>query len=323
MKHVFGSHAELAHVWANDWQRVEHGRCSDGRMFFDGPTLYSYGRHFAIARHIVAPDGDAAILFTSAGHSVSTGKHKTLTRQAIAPGVRVVLVNDPVSNDWRANFDNAVALADTHSKAALRRRKEYMREHDLRQAHAAFDRARLFATWGGFEAPATLDTARAELDLRLAAARKAAAMESAERAALIAVREEAKAALWDTVKPYWREASDVPDYVQAQMRAIGWYGVRDTYGLSVAMRVEGPDIVTSQGARFPIEHGVKAFRLLKGLWAAGADWQRNGRTIHLGHYQIDKVTSEGVTAGCHFVPRDEVELMARTLAVADVEAIAA
>ncbi len=66
----------LFHVWAN--QSAPHGRRTDGRVHFDGPTLYSYGRHFALGH--VMPDG--ATLLNADSYSISTSKHQSQTARA-------------------------------------------------------------------------------------------------------------------------------------------------------------------------------------------------------------------------------------------------
>ena len=47
MKNVFNNR-QLAHVWAN--QSQDTGRNANGSMFFESDTIYSYGRHYAMAR---------------------------------------------------------------------------------------------------------------------------------------------------------------------------------------------------------------------------------------------------------------------------------
>lgn len=89
-KTVFGSHDQTAHVWAQGrGGDTGHGRSSDGRMFFDGRTLFSYGRHFALGLVIVAPISEGnprgevvATLLNSDGYSPSTGKHKSIAWRA-------------------------------------------------------------------------------------------------------------------------------------------------------------------------------------------------------------------------------------------------
>ncbi len=67
----------VAHVWAQNSQ--PSGRSHNGQYFFDGPTLYSYGRHFA-AGHIM-PDG--AALITSDSYSITTSRHVSRAHRAV------------------------------------------------------------------------------------------------------------------------------------------------------------------------------------------------------------------------------------------------
>jgi hypothetical protein len=70
---VFGTHEQTAHVWAQN--RYTRGRSSDERMFWEGPTLFSYGHHFALG-HILETTEGRVTLLNSDSYSVSTGKHK-------------------------------------------------------------------------------------------------------------------------------------------------------------------------------------------------------------------------------------------------------
>ena len=65
--------SELCHKWANMEQ--ESGRTSTGTLFFNRSTIYSYGSHFPIAKHIVNEQGQRAILFTLRSYSNTTAKH--------------------------------------------------------------------------------------------------------------------------------------------------------------------------------------------------------------------------------------------------------
>ena len=61
----------------------------------------------------------------------------------------------------------------------------------------------------------------------------------------------------------------------------------------------------------PLDHAVKAFRVLKRLRDRGETYQRNGHTIHLGHFALDALDGQGiVTAGCHRVEWSEIERVA-------------
>ena len=70
----------------------------------DGPTIYSYGRHFPIARF----DGANVVLFTSRDCSVSTRRHKRYVEQAIPSRCTVFVVTDPMATtkeEHRRNFN--------------------------------------------------------------------------------------------------------------------------------------------------------------------------------------------------------------------------
>lgn len=83
-KFVFGDHASTCHVWAQQNPETREGRSSDGRIKFDGPTLYSYGSHFPLA-HFTGKElnGRAIVLVNSDSYSVSTSKHKHHTWRAL------------------------------------------------------------------------------------------------------------------------------------------------------------------------------------------------------------------------------------------------
>ena len=83
------------------------------------------------------------------------------------------------------------------------------------------------------------------------------------------------------------------------------------YGQAIRLRIAGDELQTSRGARVPLAHAVKAFRVLKRLHDKGQAYQRNGHTIHLGQFALDSLDTEGtVTAGCHTVQWAEITRVA-------------
>jgi hypothetical protein len=67
MKKVFSSNPQLCHKF-NEQSQTE-GRASN--MFFEGDTIYSYGRHYILGEFLT-PD---LIVINDTGYSVSTAKH--------------------------------------------------------------------------------------------------------------------------------------------------------------------------------------------------------------------------------------------------------
>ena len=62
-KHVFDT-GEIPHLWAHRTQ--DEARNRQGNLYFTGDTIYSYGSHFPIARHVTNDAGERAVLFTTA-----------------------------------------------------------------------------------------------------------------------------------------------------------------------------------------------------------------------------------------------------------------
>ena len=83
------TNSEIAHIWAN---QLEY-KGQQGNLFYSGSTIYSYGYHFAIAKHI----DYKTVLITNRGYSVSTAKHINLVRSAISHK-DVIYCNDPTKS---------------------------------------------------------------------------------------------------------------------------------------------------------------------------------------------------------------------------------
>lgn len=95
MKKVFDN-KQLAHVWAS--QSQDQGSNPSGSMYFRGPTIFSYGNHFPMAKIY-----SGFALVNSNGYSVTTAKHLSLVKTALHGRVRYVEVPYP---DDLNNADN-------------------------------------------------------------------------------------------------------------------------------------------------------------------------------------------------------------------------
>jgi hypothetical protein len=117
-RETFGSHANTAHAWAQ--QSHAYGRAGDRRMYFEGPTLYSYGSHFVLGHFL--PDaykGKRVVLVNADKYSVSTSRHQEYMYDALRGlGVLRVPVPDltslvrygsPTSEQLNGAFDAMVS----------------------------------------------------------------------------------------------------------------------------------------------------------------------------------------------------------------------
>jgi len=85
MRKVLSSHSEVCHVFAQRSQ--DEGR--SGNIFFDDiDKIYSYGRHYLLARFY---DNGSFVVVNDSGYSVSTSKHISLVSSAVSHHERFYL----------------------------------------------------------------------------------------------------------------------------------------------------------------------------------------------------------------------------------------
>jgi hypothetical protein len=82
---------EVPHLWAHQTQQA--ARNAQGNLYFNGPTIYSYGSHFPIAAHVTGKGGQRAVLFTTDKHSVTTSRHIWAVRRSLPGSVPVFNVD--------------------------------------------------------------------------------------------------------------------------------------------------------------------------------------------------------------------------------------
>lgn len=106
MKATFNN-PELTHVWANQTQ--SHGKGSS--MFFENETIYSYGYHFIIAKHIENKEGKKCVFFNDRSYSNTTSKHQSLVWRSIPANVEFYKVKsffNDINSATSAHKDNLI-----------------------------------------------------------------------------------------------------------------------------------------------------------------------------------------------------------------------
>lgn len=308
MRKVFSSHQEVAHVWASRSQ--DEGRASS--MFFYGDTIYSYGRHFPIAKFetITQPDGSpkTVVLFTTRGYSVSTSKHINYTRRAIPSYTPVVYVHNP-EDTLQNNLEYLhaqvtellIAYAQTNHHGRKQKLARIINQH-VESARAVCDAVYLaYPEWTDLPEDMT-QAAKQEAEVRAERYRKAAearAKEQAQRA------RKAKAYLKDWIN-------------DLTMKTSG-FGAPDLYSQPIRLRVhpETPEyeseIETSHGARVPTAHAVKLWPVLRKWKETRQSYAHANHSISLGHYTVQKFDGKELVVGCHHIPWSELRRIAEQL----------
>lgn len=137
------SHDIVARNWARQTGKATRGF----NVFYDGPTIYSYGRHYAIAR-LVYVNGKRVALVNSRGYSVSTAKHTGHVWRALDYGRALQCFSVPfVTSD--SVEAHAVNVADLRARAShCRDKAKRARLHGagwLEQAAKLDEQATLYA----------------------------------------------------------------------------------------------------------------------------------------------------------------------------------
>jgi len=264
---------EVAHKWANRSRQEGSG----SNLFFRGDTIYSYGDHFPIARHV-----DGVILFTTRGYSSTTAKHKSYTIGTCSHK-QVFFVDDPTAKPSKAHLKAyAERIRDLELKVGRARNVEFA----LQRLEREVEEANKFAEHFGFET-------RFKINVDLEELREKAKLQAErERKARDARDRKLEAEIKETIFN-WKQGAPVQ---------IPWAYQK------VLLRARNGQMETSKGAIVPLADAERTFRFVRQMRERG--WRRNGEQHRIGDYQLDAVNEQEVIAGCHRVGWDEIERFA-------------
>lgn len=142
MKTVFSDISQVAHLWANQLQ--SDAKNSGHNFYFSGNTIYSYGSHFPIAKHIKNANGDKATLFTERTYSNTTAKHIIAVRQAVRH-LNVIYCFNPESSHEQ-NFTSWLKEAEYSAAKLLKAKKPELYLSEISQIAAKVNKYAIFFT---------------------------------------------------------------------------------------------------------------------------------------------------------------------------------
>ena len=290
-KNVFSTD-EVPHIWVHHVQ--ESGRNPQGNLYFDDTTIYSYGSHFPIAKHIANKHGKRAVLFTTGSYGHTTNSHINCVRGAIPPTV-------PVFNLYASKITDALQ----HSKN-LKAYRTQIEELLLKSAKA---RSTSTFTWAAEQAAETRKEMAQYIKFFALTNIKLPSLTKPDAAKLKALRaKEAENLKIAEAHRLANQAQRAIDNAEAivEWRAGGRFNA--PYDAPTMLRIEEQELVTSRGARIPLEDAAKGYILARHVVETGEAWRSNGSKIKLGHYLLDSISADGtVTAGCHEIAWPEIE----------------
>lgn len=266
------SHDQVAHSWAHQTGRNRKGFA----MFYDGDTIYSWGYHFPIARHITAPNGEQVVLFTDASYSVSTAKHKTIVRRALGynrPGVVPV-------PDLRHGDDKRAAELWWMAKEAL-----------IEELALKWKRARTYKDIHAGSMAATIEQANRISELYQLD--KPALTMPEDIGAWVSAAEERR-----------KEEQRQKDLKEREVirKWVNGEDVRPPHTRIPYVRVKGDFVETSWGVKVGLKQARRLYRLAAACARCGHEF-RNTKGHRIDGWQINRISGDGTLhVGCHVIP---------------------
>ncbi len=316
MKKVFTGR-EVPHIWAQQQQSEGRGG-GNANIFFEGATIYSYGKHFPIA----TIEGDD-VLFTLRGYSNTTAKHIGGARRAVSHKNIIYCYEVPVKfwgndlplkkqaynstheknmNEWKReikalfeelenkrirNIQDRLNSIDTH----INRLNRYCQYFNIKIKDKELKKLLKVAA-----SPDFLKDAKEAREKQIAANEKK--MQQAEKAYL-------------TYLGYWRDNNNaallhLPNDVK---ELANYYQSQSDSFTRLRFNKEQNMVETSKGVQIPVPVAKRAYIALNGCLEGKCD----SLQIPVLSYTITRTTDKAIVAGCHTIPKEDVKYIANLL----------
>jgi hypothetical protein len=302
MKTVFNNDM-VCHVWAQQTQ--DNGRNAKSSIFFEGDTIYSYGKHFWIG-YFAERD---AVLLNSSKYSVTTSSHQWAVESAVD---HLKTFTVPYRDNHAGNMRHYIDMIESAMNTASRsKRSSYLNSYDSAMFHIKragdhfqelLSYSKTFNVYTEYQFP----TQQSETILTKKKANDAKWDNPKE----VAKREKAKLAKERAERK--KNINDIRDRVFRFRNGNNFVG----YGMSfpVLLRLDNETVKTSQNAEMPVKFAKAIWQMVAKCKSSKTVFKPNGKTIHAGHFQVSKIDDHGnLTAGCHYIKYGVIKNMARQL----------
>jgi hypothetical protein len=300
MKKVFNSHSQLAHVFA---QRTQNeGRSNN--MFFEDDIIYSYGKHFELAKFI--DYNNKKYLFVNTySYSNSTSKHQNHVRGAINKTITDKIFyfdfkNHGYSYNTYYNFDlnkeslkeiiiDLISKAKEQFQKQLRARENsYLNTQGLAYIEQAQSLLNEFSIILEGEEISLFNSINSLSELIEQSKNKSFQIEQ--------TREE---------RDKERRAKEIEKEKEFLSKWINKEYNYPLYNLPVHVRINGEELQTSHGAKVPLKEALMMFKgILEG---------KNYEGKKIGMFTVNKQHEDFIKIGCHTIYYNNVSSLLNSL----------
>jgi len=308
------TNSQVAHAWANKTGK----HCRGSNFYYDGDTIYSYGGHFPIARHV-----DGVVLFTTESYSNSTSKHINHASRACSHLARFNVAD--------VNASSKEGLYSGHRWNV----KDYLKRID--EQYASASRSIKHASWKFNYADDLVRELKAYAKhFKLGRTYVEKHIPNAEERQKVMARCNANNERENERNREWlekRRAEQVFPIEQFELRDASvrdeanreqmerwtrWEsGVRRVHTTKVYLRateekLDGKRIVeTSHGADVPYDDAKLLYQFASIRRKSGDDWQGRGlQARRVGDFSLNEINGDGIRVGCHKIGWEEIDRLA-------------
>lgn len=330
MRHVFPTD-QIAHKWAHQTQ--DNARNGQGNLFFEQEILFSYRHSYPIAK-LYKKYTATLVLLNSDTYSVTTARHIALARYATNHLTQchvphIIIATDSVSDllTHEANLkyllDQTLALQNKAGRAQSLSTVEYLERQAVEQYNQAIAYNNFFQVYPEL-VPCPSFQASKDRRIRLESpdpVRDAKAYKAKlSRDKSKAKKQEREEAIdFIQMSNTWHALEKWANHMGPKVYAYRYYDI--PVFLRAVIKPNGDEVIeTSRGAEVPTEHAKRLYKIICNMRTKGETYQRNGHTIHVGSFPLDKIDSEGnINVGCHYITFNTIHALAVKLGWNEVQ----
>lgn len=281
------SPSEVAHLWANKVQ--SEARTSSYNFYFEGDTIYSYGRHFPIAIH-----KDGFVLFTKRRYSNTTAKHISCVAQASSHLKKVYCYNphDAISSNLSKWNDDIKAIIHQMQKA---RKKELYFD----KIQSLQNEAKEYCKYMKYKpAKSQMEYINYTFDDAIQHAKK---IQEKREKELKLVKTKGKK-VYEIVISKWKQGYSITD-IRKDLSYSDIKLAEEYHSLIgvTPLRIYGGEVVTFKNVHLPIDVAKRYAKLYEENMLNVGD--------KILHYTVSSVSDKFVDIGCHKISRDDIKFV--------------
>ena len=312
----YRNNAEVVHAWAG--RHSDDGKNPGQSVYFVGLTIFSYGYHFPMARHISFND----VLLTYDSYSNTTCRHQSEVWRSVSHK-NTLYVHDVLDPLGAGGVAQTIAAAESLLKTAAKRRSKDKAGDDIHSAWQRVENLYEIAAMSDFKAEWKRLPALAKR--KLGATRKLIAACKVDLDSAMAKMVKADCAAQKLARAKKEKARKLQEsemtvilgeWLLGERGNQGMHRVRDILGTDgLRLGDTGLTVTTTQGLVVPAEDCRRAWPLIQRVYRGeGGVVLTEAQQARFGNFQLSRIEKDGtVVVGCHRFKRWMVEHLAAQL----------